>query len=432
MTDTPVDLPLPEKPSPEPWPWWARIAFRFAFLYWILYMLPSPGAVSLAELLPWGGNYVYMALSWPLVTLSPWVGKHVFHLTGQGASWHPTGSGDAAMNYVLTAIILFFALVGAALWSAVSELRARRTEYRTAYAWLRLFVRFTLAITLLEYGFVKIFPGQFRPLGLYGLTETYGDSSPMHLLWTFMGQSRAYTIFGGFMEAIPGSLLLFRRTSTVGLLMSTAVMANIVMMNFCYDVPVKLYSTHLLLMSLFLLLPDALPLWRFLFVRREAVLTGVWLPRWERKPLRIGAHALQGLVVLGVLYGTVWGSYEFTHDRLNAASPLQGVYAVDASTGFGPASKWVKVVLDNQFLIAVGPDARPTYFQVTYDPKSQSMNIAQPQASLHWSKDATGALTLAGTFNKSPASMTLHKTSPDTFNLNSRGFHWISEQPYNR
>jgi hypothetical protein len=395
-------------------------------------MLPSPGAVSLVGILPWGGGYLYKWLSWPLVTLSPWVGRHVFHLTGQGADWHPTGSGDAAMNYVMVFIVLVLALVGAAIWSAVSELRARRKEYGTLYAWLRLFLRFTLAVTLLEYGFIKIFPGQFGPLGLYGLTEAYGDSTPMHLLWTFMGQSRAYTIFGGLMEAIPGMLLLFRRTSTVGMLSATAVMLNVMMLNFCYDVPVKLYSAHLLLMALFLLLPDVWPLWRFLFVRREAVLTGVWVPRWERKALRIGAHVLQGLVVLGALYSTAWGSYQWTKQAQSTPSPIRGVYAVDAATGFGGDAKWSKVVLDKQFLIGVGSDAKPTYLMVTYDTKAQTMTMAYKLGSLHWINGAAGAMTLTGSFKGAPVSMTLHKTNPDTYELNSRGFHWVNEQAYNR
>ena len=413
------------------WPWWARVGFRFGFIYWVLYMLPSPGAVSLLDVLPWGGGYVEKWLSWPLMTLSPWVGTHVFHLTGLEATWHPTGSGDAAMNYVMAAIILALAIVGAAVWSAVSELRGRRLEYRTLYAWLRLFLRFTLAVTLLEYGFIKIFPGQFGPLGLNGLTETYGDSTPMHLLWTFMGQSRGYMIFGGLMEAIPGTLLLFRRTSTVGLLGAAAVMLNVVMMNFCYDVPVKLYSAHLLVMALFLLLPDVWPLWRFLLVRREAMLTGVWVPRWERKPLRIGAHVLQALVVIGAAYSTAWGSYQFVKQLPNTPSPIRGVYAVDAATGFGANAKWSKVVLDKQFFLGMGSDGKPDYFMVTYDTKAQTMNLARQMGSLHWVQGAAGAMTLTGSFKGAPASMTLHKTNPDTFELNSRGFRWVNEQAYN-
>jgi hypothetical protein len=38
------------------------------------------------------------------------------------------------------------ALVGAAVWSAIDERSKRRTEYQTAYSWLRLLLRFTLAL----------------------------------------------------------------------------------------------------------------------------------------------------------------------------------------------------------------------------------------------------------------------------------------------
>jgi hypothetical protein len=43
----------------------------------------------------------------------------------------------------------------------------------------------------------------------------------------------------------------------------------------------------------------------------------------------------------------------------------------------------------------------------------------------------SGGIALAATFNKSPASMNLHKNSPDTFELNPRGFHRISKQAHN-
>jgi hypothetical protein len=39
------------------------------------------------------------------------------------------------------------------------------------------------------------------------LMQSYGDSSPMGLLWTFMGASEPYTMFVGFAEMISGILL---------------------------------------------------------------------------------------------------------------------------------------------------------------------------------------------------------------------------------
>jgi hypothetical protein len=156
------------------WPLPLRIAFRFCFLYWLLYILPSAGAVSLFDLLPFGGigNKLSAWFAWPLAQLAHVVGFYVFHLGGDGADWHPTGSGDTAMQYTLVFCIAVIAVVGTVAWSAIDERRHGRREYRTAYAWLRLALRVTLAITLLGYGFAKIFPGQF---GLApGLAELYG------------------------------------------------------------------------------------------------------------------------------------------------------------------------------------------------------------------------------------------------------------------
>ena len=68
-------------------------------------------------------------------------------------------------------------------------------------------------------------------------------------------------------------------------------MLNIAALNFCYDVPVKLYSLHLILMALFLLIPDAVPLMRFFVLHRPARLEGVWLPQFQRPWLRIAALA---------------------------------------------------------------------------------------------------------------------------------------------
>lgn len=258
----------------------------------------------------------------------------------------------------------------------------------------------------------------------------------MHLLWTFIGQSRMYMVFGGLMEAIPGALLLFRRTSTVGLLGAATVLLNVVMLNFGYDVPVKLYSVHLLLMALFLLLPDAWPMWSFLVERKEAALTGVWVPRWERKPLRMGAYVLQGLVVVSALYGVVWSTYKQTRVT-GGLGPLQGVYAVDEAEGFGVDAHWVQAFFEDyygqHYLGLVGPDKKVQQFPVTYDVTAKTMGITDKEspASFRWNKDAAGKLTLTGNFKGSPASMNLHRTSPEVFALNARGFRWVTEQPFN-
>jgi len=87
------------------------------------------------------------------------------------------------------------------------------------------------------------------------MLEAIGDQSPMGLLWNFMGASAPYTIFGGLGELIGGLLLTNRRTALLGALISAAVMSQVVMLNFSYDVPVKIYSSELLLTARVLIAP---------------------------------------------------------------------------------------------------------------------------------------------------------------------------------
>jgi len=50
-------------------------------------------------------------------------------------------------------------------------------------------------------------------------------------------------------------LLLWRRTATLGALAAAGVMANVVVMDFCFDVPIKLYAVQLLTLALALAAP---------------------------------------------------------------------------------------------------------------------------------------------------------------------------------
>ena len=312
------------------WPLWLRIGFRFSFLYWLLYIIPTAGAVSLFSLIPFGGlgNRLGEWFAWPLAQLARVVGIGVFDLD----DWHRTGSGDTGMNYTLVLCIAVIALVGTIVWSAIDERRGRR-EYRTAYAWLRLALRITLAITLLGYGFAKIYPLQFGYApSLRELNQTYGASSPMHLLWFLMKFSRPYAIFGGLMEVIPGVLLLFERTETIGALGAAAAMLNVAVLNFCFDVPVKLYSTHLFLMSVFLLLPDFKPMWEFFVLRRPAALEGVWVPHSERRSLRIARRVAFVLMCFLCIWVNVLGGYLGSR-RAIANAPSSGTYPL-MSRGF--------------------------------------------------------------------------------------------------
>ena len=101
--------------------------------------------------------------------------------------------------------------------------------------------------------------------------EPFGNFSPMGVLWSSIGAAPAYEIFAGLAELLGAVLLMFPRTVTLGALVCTVDMFQVFMLNMTYDVPVKQFSLHLLLLSMFLLAPQMSRLADF-FVRNRPVM----------------------------------------------------------------------------------------------------------------------------------------------------------------
>jgi uncharacterized membrane protein YphA (DoxX/SURF4 family) len=176
------------------------------------------------------------------------------------------GSGDTTFHYVQVLCFLLIAATVTLIWSIVDR---RRTGYHRLYLGLRVLVRIILGGTLISYGAAKVIQTQFPPPQLNRLLQPVGEMSPMGLLWTFMGASPPYNVFTGASEMLAGVLLFFPTTTLVGALLAMAVMTQVVALNFCYDVPVKLFSTHLLAESIFLVAPDARRLANVLLLNRD-------------------------------------------------------------------------------------------------------------------------------------------------------------------
>ena len=104
----------------------------------------------------------------------------------------------------------------------------------------------------------------------------------MAVLWAFIGMNPVYEILCGTAELMGGVLLLFRRTALFGALTTAFVVTNVMLYNFCFDVPVKPCSVHPLLLALFVTLPDAGQLIRFFWLHKAAAPTGIWVPPASR------------------------------------------------------------------------------------------------------------------------------------------------------
>jgi hypothetical protein len=257
-----------------------RFALRFAIVYWVLYLLPGPfpGAI-----VPLGINWLTVgamkiaAVSESLrLSCGQWTAGKCFGLNEPLVP--KNGSGDTTGAYLEVLMIFVVALVLAAIWSLIDR---RRQSMEGPRDLLRSLLRYSLALWMLSYGLAKVSldGNQFPENGAWQLDKKWGDSSPMNVLWAFMGASRPYTIFAGLGEVTAALLLVWRRTAIVGAMVALGVMTNVMMMNFCYDVPVKIFSTHLVVMALMIICFDGGRLFNLFFANRPTLpadLNGIW------------------------------------------------------------------------------------------------------------------------------------------------------------
>jgi hypothetical protein len=273
------------------------------------------------------------------------------------------------------------------------------------------------------------------------MVVAYGETSPMGLLWQFMAASRAYQVFSGLAELFAGVLLLVRRTMLPGAILAAVVLANIVVLNFCFDLPVKIFSVSLLCMSLFLILPDAMrllgvsvlnlpvqPVPRHPFALRRT---------WTR---RLAAMPYVAFVFLVAVYPAFqrlewWQEAALTE----VASPVHGFFGVESFEAGGvsgrdlpDATRWVRVGINGLFgglaiRRADGSGGRFGFELVDNGRRLRITRRGETIGTLRFQRTRTGLIELEGDFEGRPIRAVLRRRPDDENLLNNRGFRWINE-----
>jgi uncharacterized membrane protein YphA (DoxX/SURF4 family) len=162
-------------------------------------------------------------------------------------------ASDSVLGWAQTGLLVLVALIAAAIWSATDR---NHRNYDHLHAWLRVVIRLVLGMTLIVYGSQKIWPAQMPLVRPHQLLGELGSYTRSQLLWVFIGASPGYERFTGLVEVLAGTLLFVPELTTLAALVATLAMTQVLALNVFYDVQVKLFSFHLLLMALFLLIPD--------------------------------------------------------------------------------------------------------------------------------------------------------------------------------
>ncbi|HQR05350.1 MAG TPA: hypothetical protein PLN21_00940 [Gemmatales bacterium] len=395
-----------------------------------------------------GSEYYGKAYSWLYTTKNDackWVGTNVFDVK---VIVQPTGSGDTMRNYVgcfcagviAAALTLAWTLIALSL----QLFQVRWQLDRCLHQFTRVVVRFFLIQMLFGYGFAKVFPLQFSPPSAFRLVQPLGEMSPMGLLWTFMGYSTPYQMFTGAVEVLGGLLLVTRRTTLLGALVTAGAMTQIFALNMCFDVPVKLYSLHYLVMALFLAAPDLPRLWNAIVLGRAVeakpyppLFGNVWLDRF--------GVLFRTLLVGAWLYNQIMFGYENWAERYSGPpAPVQGQWEVtsmlidDKEVDKEDVLRWKSLDFSNKSMVRFSfPKPPMMVYKTTWDADEQKLTLGKFTTPM-WSAEfiyqlpQSDKLVLEGKMDGKSIKATLKPMPVKEYQLTTRGFNWIQEMPYNR
>ena len=264
----------------SPWTPTQKIAFRIAFIFFIILSLPNSPS--------WYAELVH--LHWLRLNY-----RDVYDIArfDSGITVSRSFFGSTLIGYATWLWTLLIAIVGATVWTVIAKARKQeRTEYNNLYYWLRVIVRYRAGIGIIGFGFTKLFPVQMPYPSLGVLNTNFGDFTAQKIFWLSVGVVPWYQVFAGVVECLAGTLLFFRRTTTVGAILLFAALGDIVYVNLAYDGGVHVYASYFVLLAGFLLAKDIPRIYRLL-IREQVTIPVEHYPaldkpwqRWTRVGLK--------------------------------------------------------------------------------------------------------------------------------------------------
>lgn len=113
------------------------------------------------------------------------------------------------------------------------------------HAWFHALLRYWLAFSLAIYGFAKLFDAQFVS-SFHRSDSLVNMLSGMDLTWNYFAFSYKLSAIIGFCQIFGGVLLLFRRTTLLGVAILLPIMFNIVLINIFYSISIGAFINSLL------------------------------------------------------------------------------------------------------------------------------------------------------------------------------------------
>jgi hypothetical protein len=343
--------------SHSTWKGYELLLFRFFFIYFIIQAVP----------LDWKYYRSVFQINW----LNLHYGD-IFNLTRYSPKF--VSGADSFYNWAIASLI---ALIGLIIWTIVDK---RRSEYNLLNYWLRVIVRYRLAIGVIGYGFIKLFPLQAPFPSLSNLNTHYGDFSNWKIFSISLGIVPGYESFLGLVEITAGILLLFRKTSIIGAFIVLLFTGNVFLSNLAYEGGEHIYSLYLVSLALFILSFDLIRLYT-LFALEKPATPNRYRVLLETPWQRVGRLAIKGFFIFFFIFLYGFKTYSGAHKDpyqfpkaggLKAAAGLYDVSEFRINNQLLPYSatdsiRWKDVVFENWPTISIRSNRPVTLEHVTME-----------------------------------------------------------------
>lgn len=425
------------------WSFTKKLLFRFFFVYFMISIAPW----TWIENLPYV-SVVTQPWYWLQEQLVQFANKNIFKVYKELVPLN--GSGDTSWAWTHLWFFGLFSLLVSLIWTVADK---NKSGYPRWNYLLVTIVRYNVAMVAFGYGIIKVFALQMWFPSVSQLATPLGEFLPMRLSWLFIGYSTPYQVFSGVAEVIVGLLLFNRKTATAGALMALAVFGNVMAMNLSYDIPVKLFSTHLVVMSLFLVIQEHQRIAAFFILNKTAPASTVYDITINKKWQRITRYVLKGLFVVFIIILPFYNSYEryqdskTTKDQTPIASGIYDVadFVLNKDTIpaiIGDSTRWSNLILqpgttgsmlssDTLFRKLYGR----AYFGYFVDTVKKAITFrwagrqSDSLFTMQYSIPDSGTINLSGVVRKDSLFVRLKRTNKQ-YRLAEKQFHWLSE--YNR
>ncbi|WP_166962280.1 hypothetical protein [Yeosuana marina] len=414
-----------------------KIILKFLVILFGLWMFPFPLQYIpiLSKLAEWWSElFQYIVL---------FVGNSFLSLENE-LTITRSGSGDKMYDYVQLFTILLIAFIGTFIWTLIDK---NKGEDRRLNYWFWVYLRYNLFAIMLSYGLAKTFPLQFPEPSFSRLITEFGDMSPMGLAWSFMGYSKGYVIFSGFMEVIGALLLLHKRTVFLGAMILIAVTINILALNFLYDIPVKLYSVRYLMLAFLIASPQLRKVISLFITNNKIEPFQFYSPfkkaKWTRVK-NISKWSLLFVFVISQAYPNYQHLYS-AYGPLGDKPDLYGLYDIEKFKINGEerpplltdSLRWRYIISEFEGRVSIySMDKKRQFYRSKVDTINNQITLSRYNDTIskyvfnYIKTDST--LVLDGVLEKDTIYLKSKRYTKKDFPLMNREFNWIQEYPYNR